>query len=93
MKFWAIIKVIAGIIANLPFDANVTDAKVRGVVKKEVQKNEDQIQEMSTAVVGQALTPADIEQIISHVVGIVLIIVRSRSGDVGTTSDEEASNS
>lgn len=41
MQFWAIIKMIAGIIANLPF--NASEPEVRAVVESSVNTAQDEI--------------------------------------------------
>ena len=48
MQWWIIIKMIAGIIANLPFNAD--EPQVRAAVAKEVEKAQDQVSAQSVGI-------------------------------------------
>lgn len=61
MNFWQILKIIAGIIANLPFDAEEQD--VKAAVEAEL------------VTVNDVGIPGDtLRQLIDHIVGIILIL-------------------
>jgi len=42
MKFWAIIKLIAGIISNLPFSEQTTEAEITAAVTQAVEAVQDE---------------------------------------------------
>jgi hypothetical protein len=72
MQWWAIIKLIAGIIANLPFSEQATEAEVTAVVAQAVNDAQDEPGIMSEAGIPQS----DWEELIGLITPIILWVLK-----------------
>jgi hypothetical protein len=72
MQFWAIIKLIAGIIANLPFSEQTTQAEVETVVTQAVECVQDEPGIMSEA----SIPKSDWDELIQLIIPIVLWVLK-----------------
>jgi len=72
MQFWAIIKLIAGIIANLPFSEEPSEAEVKATVAQAVEAVQDEPGVMSDAGIPQS----DWEELIELLTPVLLWFLR-----------------
>jgi len=72
MKWWAIIKLIAGIISNLPFSEQTTEDEVKAVVAQAVSDLQSEPGVMADAGIPQS----DWEELIGLLTPIILWILK-----------------
>ena len=72
MQWWAIIKMIAGIIANLPFSEQTTESEVQAVVAQAVSDVQQEPGIMSEASIPQS----DWEELIGLITPIILWVLK-----------------
>ena len=73
MQFWAIIKLIAGIIANLPFNEQTTEAEVKAAVTSAVESVQtEEVVNMSNA----GIPKSDWDELIQLIIPVVLWVLK-----------------
>lgn len=75
MKWLAIIKLIIELISQLPFNAD--ESQVRAAVES-AMADQNTVSVMNEVSVNAAVTPEELEELISHIVAVLMFFIRRR---------------